>query len=239
MKKIIENYLPIVELEQSDAKPNGDSASPKEMIFHILEKNDGPVQVLDIGFGAGGLGQLIKSHPPAMHWCVDGIDGWQPNCHNQKLFDAKIYRNVWHGLAQDLPKEVLSEYKIICLLDVIEHLDAETAKWLIRTLLMNMGDDAFLFVSTPLWFYPQSEQQDGDLEAHLIGIPASSMMAMLPVMYAVNQPMIGGFIYGKKSLQYVEFFQPTSNPGFSHEMGFHILNAINPNFKYSTIYKCI
>lgn len=238
MKKIIENYIPVAELEISNSKPNGDSASPKELIFHILKNNDELVSVLDVGFGAGGLGRLVKSYPPSKHWSIDGIDGWKPNCNNVELFNLNIYRNVWHGMAQDLPKEVLVEYKIICLLDVIEHLDAESAKWLIRTLLMNMGENAFLFVSTPLWFYPQAEQQNGDLEAHLIGMPASSMMAMLPIMYAVNRPLIGGFVYDKKSLQYVEFFQPTSNPGFSHEMGFNILNSINPGFKYNTIYKC-
>jgi hypothetical protein len=54
MKKIIENYMPVAELEISNSKPNGDSASPKELIFHILKNNDELVSVLDVGFGAGG-----------------------------------------------------------------------------------------------------------------------------------------------------------------------------------------
>ncbi|HRO57473.1 MAG TPA: methyltransferase domain-containing protein, partial [Nitrosomonas europaea] len=167
--------------------------------------------MLDIGFGAGKLGELIKSNLATAHWSVDGIDGFEANCHNIDLFEKKIYRNIWHGLAQDLPSDWLRSYQIICLLDVIEHLTADTAKWLLRTLLTHMGDDAFLFISTPLWFYPQDTMQQGDLEEHLIGIPATSMMALIPKIYSINSPLVGGFVLGKRSLDFIEFFQPTSD----------------------------
>ena len=205
----------------------GDSMSPKDLVFHILENNLVPVDILDIGFGTGGLGRLLKSTNETAHWNVDGIDGWEANCLNSDLFEKNIYRNIWHGLAQELPSEVVSRYKIICLLDVIEHLNAETAKWLFRTLLTNMGDDSFLFISTPLWFYPQSQQQNGDFEEHLIGVPASSMMALIPTLYSIGNGLIGGFVYGKKSLNYIDFFQPTSDKNFSYEMGLNIIRCLN------------
>jgi hypothetical protein len=75
---------------------------------------------------------------------------------------------------------------------VIEHLDRDTAIELVRYILTNMNDNARFFISTPLWFYPQDTIQEGDLEKHLIGVPVSSMMAMLPQMYSVNNPLIGG-----------------------------------------------
>ena len=215
----------------------GDSSSPKAMIFHILKDNTQPVSVLDIGFGTGNLGRLIKSNPESTHWIVDGIDGWDVNCLNKTLIDQQIYRDIWHGLAQELPSDALAKYNIICLLDVIEHLNAETAKWLLRTLLTGMGDNSFLFISTPLWYYPQDQQQDGDLEEHLIGVPASSMMALIPEIYSISHPLVGGFVYSKKSLQFIEFFQPTSDKNFSYEMGLKILQSMNTPCQPGVVYR--
>ncbi len=237
MQQIIREYSLITDLKDAEGIPMGDSASPKGMIFHILEDNSESVDVLDVGFGTGGLGRLVKTNPATNHWNVDGIDGWEKNCFNKNLIEDKLYRNVWHGFAQELPSEVISKYKIICLLDVIEHLDTETAKWLFRTLLTNMGKESFLFVSTPLWFYPQDQQQEGDLEEHLIGVPVTSMMGLIPIMYSISNPLVGGFVYGKKSLDYIDFFQPTPDKKFSYEMGLNIIKCLNLSFQPGVVYK--
>jgi len=237
MQQIISNYEPISAIKKYAQIPMGTSSSPKGMIFHILNDNSDAASVLDIGFGAGGLGELIKYSSNTQHWEIDGIDGWEVNCHNQDLINKKIYRNIWSGLAQELPSEILSKYKIICLLDVIEHLNIETSKWLLRMLLTFMGEDSYLFISTPLWFYPQHQNQQGDLEEHLIGVPASSMMALLPTIYAINDPLVGGFVYGKKSLAYIDFFQPTPDKNFSYEMGLNILKSLNIQPNPGIVYK--
>ncbi|GGA27712.1 methyltransferase domain-containing protein [Dyella nitratireducens] len=226
LRQVLKDYQQIDSID-TQLLPAGDSASPKELIFHIMQDNAANVEVLDIGFGMGGLGQLIKSHPATQHWSVDGVDGFEGAFANQALFEQKIYRNAWHGLAQSIPSDRFAQYNIICLLDVIEHLNAETAKWLLRTLLTSMGNDSFLFISTPLWFYPQHSQQSGDLEEHLIGVPASSMMALVPMMYAVNPPLIGGFVLGKRSLEFIEFFQPTTDKSFSYQRGTLLASAVN------------
>ncbi|QCP50985.1 class I SAM-dependent methyltransferase [Trinickia violacea] len=237
LKQIVENYSIITPLSTSDLNPRGASACPQNLIFHILNDNSQNVEILDIGFGTGNLGSLIKHYDKTAHWHVDGIDGFQPNCNNTQLFDQKIYRNVWHGLAQQLPSDLLRKYKIICLLDVIEHLSSDTAKWLLRTLLTSMGDESFLFISTPLWFWPQNHIQHNDLEEHLIGIPATSMMALMPTMYAVNHPLVGGFVFGKRSLDFIEFFQPTSDKNFSYERGVAIAEAIKFQHTPGTLIK--
>ena len=238
MRQIIQDFYPTTPIQFSEnTTPHGTSASPKELIFHILENNSQPVSVLDIGFGAGELGMLIKSKSETNHWVVDGIDGYFTNCQNTALFNRNIYRNIWHGLAQELNTEIISKYNIICLLDVIEHLDIESAKYLFRTLLNNLGDNSFLFISTPLWFYPEFQNQEGDMEEHLIGIPASSMFSLIPKMYAINSPLVGGFVYTKESLEYIDFFQPTSNKSFSIEMGKNILKALNINIQEGVVYK--
>ena len=209
--------------------PEGSSLAPKWLVFNILEDNAQPVEVLDIGFGTGGLAHLIKDNPETTHWQIDGIDGWEVNCNNAELLAKKLYRNIRHGLAQEMSAEQLGSYKIICLLDVIEHLERDMARELLRMLLTNLGAESYLFISTPLWFFPQDSRQAGDLEAHLIGVPASSMMALCPLMYAVNEPLIGGFVLDKSSLDFIEFFQPTSDKSFNIDKGFRIIQMINMN----------
>jgi 2-polyprenyl-3-methyl-5-hydroxy-6-metoxy-1,4-benzoquinol methylase len=237
MRKIVENYKLLFNEEHFKSLPLGDSVSPKEIIFHIMRDNSELIKVLDIGFGTGGLGRLIKNNHSTNHWEIDGVDGWHANCFNKELIDRKIYKNIYHGLAQELSNDLISKYRIICLLDVIEHLDSETAKWLLRTLLANMGENSYLFISTPLWFYPQNQQEHDDLEEHLIGIPITSMMALLPIMYSINNPLVGGFVYSKRSLDYIEFFQPTSNKNFSYQMGLNIASILNLPVKPGTLYK--
>jgi 2-polyprenyl-3-methyl-5-hydroxy-6-metoxy-1,4-benzoquinol methylase len=237
LKQIVNNYSMVTPISRSELIPEGTSDSPKELIFHILQDNSVDVDVLDIGFGTGNLGKLIKSNPATAHWAVDGVDGFEANCNNVDLFENKIYRNVWHGLAQQIPFDQLSKYKIICLLDVIEHLSAETAKWLLRTLLSCMGDESSLFISTPLWFYPQDQIQNGDLEEHLIGVPATSMMALIPTMYSINSPLVGGFVLGKRSLDFIEFFQPTTDKNFSYQRGLTVLKAINLQYNPGVLVK--
>lgn len=237
IKQQVSNYEVLAEFPRSNLQPNGDSASPKEMIFHILTDNSQDISILDIGFGSGTLGKMVKYNLATAHWHIDGVDGWEPNCQNLDLFNQNVYRNVWHGLAQDIPSSELSKYKIICLLDVIEHLDIETSKNLLKSLLTHLHPDAYLFISTPLWFYPQDQAQDGDLEEHLIGVPASSMISLIPKMYAINHPLIGGFVLTKSSLDYIDFFQPTNNRNFSYEMGLKILNAMSIDYRPGVLFK--
>ncbi len=213
------------------------SAALKSLVLHILADNSQPTQVLDIGFGTGTLGQLIKTHPASHHWHVDGVDGYYHNCCNRALFAQGYYRHIWHGLAQHISPEQIGQYDIVCLLDVIEHLDLESAKWLMRTLLTFLRDDAWLFVSTPLWFYPQEQEQAADLQAHQIGIPASAMLALQPVLYATGVQLVGNFVYAKQSLDFVEFFQPTSNRNFSMDQGLRIATAVGMNLTPNVVFK--
>ena len=236
MKKIVDNYNLLGGHKEFPGIPLGDSASPKNLIFHIFDDNSRDVKILDIGFGSGNLGKLIKTNPASAHWEVDGIDGWEPNCFNQDLINSKTYRNIWHGFAQELSASQISTYQIICLLDVIEHLESNTAVWFLRTLLTFMSDDAYLFISTPLWFYPQDNNQSGDLEEHLIGVPITSMLALMPLKYAFSDPLIGGFILGKRSLQFVNFFMPTVDKSFNYLKGLELLRAVNLPYSTNVIF---
>ncbi len=67
MQQTISNYSVLTELNNSSKLPLGDSASPKGIVFHILDNNSDSIDILDIGFGTGGLGRLIKSNSETQH----------------------------------------------------------------------------------------------------------------------------------------------------------------------------
>lgn len=219
--QIVSDYKVVRDIESGNHQFNGTSAALKQIIFHLFDDLSRPRSVLDIGFGRGELGQLIKSQPQTLHWEVDGVDGFDVTCRNLSLFQKGYYRNIWHGYAQELQPEQLASYDVICLLDVIEHLDAPTAKQLLRTLLSSLGEQSYLFISTPLWFYPQDPQQEGDLEEHLIGVPAQSMLALQPVMYATGPMLVSNFVFRRDSLRFIDAFEPTTDRSFNLEQGTH------------------
>lgn len=236
IRQIVKDYEIVADIERGDHSFSGDSSSEKRMIFHVLKDKTVPAKVLDIGFGTGTLGSLVKMNPETSHWEVDGVDGFDISCKNLELFGKKHYRNIWHGYAQELGAEQLKQYDIICLLDVIEHLDVPMARQLMRNLLESLREDAYLFISTPLWFYPQDSQREGDLEEHLIGIPASSMMALQPLMYTVGPALVGCFVYSRRSLDYADLFQPTTDRGFSIERGMRVAAAVGMKMDRGVVY---
>ena len=63
------------------------------------------------------------------------------------------------------------------------------------------------------------------------------MLALIPEMYSFNHPLVGGFVYGKKSLNYIEFFQPTADKNFSYAMGVNVLKALNIPVQPGVVYK--
>ncbi len=224
MKTIVSDYEPVVEIANHPERFVGNSVAFKGIVQHVFADpplpNPVPRQVLDIGFGAGRLGRLIKELPETAHWQVDGVDGFEDTCRNAPLFAERIYRNVWHGLAQDLGAERLGQYDLLCLFDVIEHLPAAAARELLATLLGALRPGARLAVSTPLWFWPQGQLMPGDLEEHLIGIPASSMMRLRPHMFHISSRfLVGTFVFGPESLARIARFQPREDAGFDREAG--------------------
>lgn len=225
IRQIVKDYSFESPIESKNHIFNGTSAALKSIVFHIFDNNSHFRQVLDIGFGRGELGQLIKSNPDTAHWAVDGIDGFEIACRNIPLFEKNFYRNIWHGYANEFPSSDLGSYDLVCLLDVIEHLDSASAKSLMKHLLSSLGPESFLFISTPLWFFPQDNQQEGDLEEHLIGVPATSMMSLMPKMYATGGHLVGNFVFGRESLQYIDHFEPTTDRSFDQFKGAQVASA--------------
>ena len=227
LNEVVRDYCIVAPIPKNDQVYNGDSAATKEIVHHVFTDNSRPRTVLDIGFGIGELARVVKTHPATAHWQVDGIDGFERTCQNVPLFERGWYRNIWHGLAQHIPRDVLASYDLLCLFDVIEHLDAPTAKQLLKALLEALGPDSRLVVSTPLWFYPQHQNHAGDLEEHLIGVPARSLLALRPRMYLVTPAaLVGNFVFGKESLHFIDQFQPTTDRSFGIREGLEHMAAL-------------
>ncbi len=224
---IVRDYQIVAPIPANDQVFNGDSAATKEIVQHVFVDNSVPRTVLDIGFGIGELARVLKTNPATAHWQIDGIDGFEKTCQNVPLFERGWYRNIWHGLAQEIPHEALASYDILCLFDVIEHLDVPAAKLLLKSLLQSLGPNSRLLLSTPLWFYPQHQNHAGDLEEHLIGVPAKALMAMQPRMHLVSPAaLVGNFVFGKESLAYIEHFQPTTDRSFGMRQGLDHMTAL-------------
>lgn len=220
MEKIVSDYTLTKEIDPRNCKFTGNSVGYKDIVSHIFNDPAIPRSILDIGFGVGDLGRIVKSNPTTQHWSVDGIEGFYDACCNTELFNKKQYRNIWHGLAQELPTELLHNYDLICLFDVIEHIAPDAAKELLRSLLNALGSDSKLVISTPLWFWPQSQQNPDDLEEHQFGVPAQSLLLMAPTAYHINSRyLVGTFVFSRKSIDHLDNFTVITDKNFDYNLG--------------------
>ncbi len=221
LKTIVENYKIVADIA---VPPNyafvGGSSSAKHLIPLVFGETPRPVSVLDIGFGTGNLGTVLKNHALSRDWAVDAIDGYYRTCCNIPLFESGVYRTVWHGLVQHLDRDTLASYDLICFFDVIEHLDAATAREVLKNLLTWMKPDAKLAIGTPLWYLLQGHAEEGDLEPHLCGIPVTSLLSLSPSLYNISRHyLVGTFILDKSSLAHIDKFEPTSDRAFNEAAG--------------------
>ena len=231
---IVQDYLICSDIFPYEGVITGTSFALKSIVHYIFTDKSGAKTLLDIGFGRGELGIIVKNNPSTYHWNIDGIDGFIRTCSNVELFEKKIYRNVWHGLAQNLTSAQLASYDLLCLFDVIEHLKIQDAKDLLRLLLTSLGVRSRLVISTPLWFMPQGHDIDGDLELHEFGVPASSMFDLHPIMYHVEPDfLVGTFVYEKSSSEYIENFKPRNDSAFDFSAGLE--NLINSGYRADRI----
>lgn len=220
VRQVVKDYALVAPIPSGNYSFAGNSVGCKEIVSHLWGESSAPRTLLDIGFGIGDLARIVRTRPEHAQWHIDGIDGFHVACCNTELFNKKHYRHIWHGLAQEIPAEQLASYDAICLFDVIEHLDVVASKALLRHLLASLGPNSRLVLSTPLFFWPQDHQNPDDLEEHLIGIPANSLLALAPQMYFIHSRfLVGTFVFSRKSLDLIDGFAPTSDKAFDLDAG--------------------
>ena len=227
-RQVVRNYQLTHAIPAGNYRFAGDSVGCKAIVKHLFGETANARSLLDIGFGLGDLARIVKSDPQTSHWEVDGIDGFLDACCNEPLFAQRRYRNVWHGLAQELSAQILAGYDAICLFDVIEHLDAQAARALLQHLLASLGENSRLVISTPLWFWPQDHHHTGDLEEHLIAVPAQSLLGLNPVMFCVHSRfLVGTFVFTRRSLALIDRFVPITDRQFGIDAGRAHLESLN------------
>lgn len=237
-QQVVRDYRLVLRLPAAPDRFEGNSYGCKALTKLAPADPGAPVSVLDIGFGVGGLADLLKDDPATRHWQVDGVDGFYPTCCNAPLFARARYRHIWHGMAEDIPAARLAAYDVLCLFDVIEHLDADAATRLLSGLLGALGADARLVLSTPLFFWKQDAQQEGDLERHLIGIAPASMLGLGPRLFHIDaEHLVGTFVFERASLARMARFQPTVDTGFDQAAGRRQLEALGIGAD-NVVYSC-
>lgn len=75
MEKIVSDYTVIKKIDPKNCKFTGNSVGYKDIVSHLFDDHSMPRSILDIGFGVGDLGRIIKSNPTTQHWSVDGMKG--------------------------------------------------------------------------------------------------------------------------------------------------------------------
>ena len=127
-----------------------------------------PKSVLDIGFGRGKYGFLIREYfPPTNNkkgWQeiprVDGVEIFEPYITDLQI---KIYDRVFIGNALETDYGGINGYDLYLLIDVVEHWKKEETIKLIERLIKKGN----VIISTPKIFTPQKASRGNQWEEHI------------------------------------------------------------------------
>lgn len=114
-----------------------------------------PTSVLDIGFGRGKYGFLIKEYYPDV--LVDGLEVFDNYVTN---LQKHIYNKITIG---SVFEEEIPKYDLYLLIDVVEHWDKDKAHKLIAELIKK----GKVLVSTPRSVAPQGAEYGNEWERHV------------------------------------------------------------------------
>ncbi|MBP2046666.1 class I SAM-dependent methyltransferase [Methanobacterium aggregans] len=149
------------ELVGYSLKTNLRGLSPDEgkptIMKYILENIKKDAKILDVGFGSGVYGKLLRAF---YYQNIDGIDVYDKNIHEMGL--DKIYNNIFIENIMDFDFE---HYDLIIMGDVLEHIELESAKELLLRFIDN-NKCSTLIVSIP-YEYEQGELYGNSHERHL------------------------------------------------------------------------
>jgi len=143
--------------------------SSPEAIPHIIRWMWGikPKSILDIGFGNGKYGFLAREYlqitvesmtGELSHLEIDGIDAYSGAISE---INKNIYDSVKIGKIEDI--EIKKTYDLILWIDVLEHIDKNTALY---TLKRNLDNGRQHIISTPLEFFKEDIKINMEYDNH-------------------------------------------------------------------------
>ena len=127
------------------------------IIKYILENIRKDARILDVGFGSGVYGKLLRA---LYYQNIDGIDVYGKN--TEELGLDKIYDNIF---IENILYFDFDYYDLIIMGDVLEHLELESAKKLLQGFIDGKKCSS-LIVSIP-YEYEQDELYGNTHEKHL------------------------------------------------------------------------
>lgn len=113
-----------------------------------LVETAGAKSVLDVGPGHGKYGVLLREYAHVER--VDAVEAWAPYIEAFGL--DGIYGQVYAADVCDLATEVLAQYDLVLLVDVIEHIHKDPALALLERI------PGWVVVCTPMEFFPQPHE---------------------------------------------------------------------------------
>lgn len=126
-------------------------------ILKIVEEVN-PQTVLDVGFGRGKYGFLIKEYYPEI--MIDGMEIFEPYLNS--MHDHIYFRVINEDAL--ITKTDFSRYELILLIDVIEHWTLEEGKaWLDKVI----AGGSKVLVSTPRSVAEQGAEHGNERERHI------------------------------------------------------------------------
>ena len=72
MKQVVHEYQLTQPIAPGEYRFTGNSVGCKPIVAHLFGDTTVPRALLDIGFGVGDLGRIVKTHSATAHWHVDG-----------------------------------------------------------------------------------------------------------------------------------------------------------------------
>lgn len=173
------------ELVGYSLKTNLRGLSPDEgkpsILKYILENIKKNAKILDVGFGSGVYGKLLRAF---YYQNIDGIDVYDKNIPEMGL--DKIYDNIFIENIMDFDFE---HYDLIIMGDVLEHIELESAKELLLRFIDN-NKCSTLIVSIP-YEYEQGELYGNSHERHLQDeVTAEYMEKHYPYLKLIDSSMM-------------------------------------------------
>lgn len=118
-----------------------------------------PTAILDIGFGRGKYGFLVKEYYPEMK--IDGLEVFKDYI---KPHHKEIYGKIYNKNAFDLTDEEIKKYDLFLIIDAVEHWEIEAGRAFLDR-LTQFG--AKVIVSTPRSVAPQGAEYGNEWERHV------------------------------------------------------------------------
>lgn len=126
------------------------------ILKYIVENVEKHSRILDVGFGAGAYGKLLRS---LYYMNIDGLDIYSDNIEEMGL--DIIYDNIYIENILDFDFDF---YDLIIMGDVLEHIELKSAKKLISNLIESKCGQ--IIISVP-YEYEQDELYGNKYEKHL------------------------------------------------------------------------